>query len=68
MADVRMQPDSNPMPFDGTRLIYGGFVPVCDTAKWSPEPLGLGQRAFHSRHQPSGLIGPATTRQLPLPS
>ena len=25
MADPRMQPDVNPMPFDGTRLIYGGF-------------------------------------------
>jgi uncharacterized protein YbaA (DUF1428 family) len=25
MADPRMQPDRNPMPFDGKRLIYGGF-------------------------------------------
>ena len=25
MADPRMQPDVNPMPFDGSRLIYGGF-------------------------------------------
>ena len=25
MADPRMQPDNNPMPFDGKRLIYGGF-------------------------------------------
>ncbi len=25
MADPRMQPDSNPMPFDGKRMIYGGF-------------------------------------------
>jgi len=25
MADPRMQPDVNPMPFDGERLIYGGF-------------------------------------------
>ena len=25
MADPRMQPATNPMPFDGTRLIYGGF-------------------------------------------
>lgn len=25
VADPRMQPDVNPMPFDGTRLIYGGF-------------------------------------------
>src|SRR5690554_6651696 len=25
MADPRMQPDQAPMPFDGKRLIYGGF-------------------------------------------
>lgn len=25
MADPRMQPGMNPMPFDGKRLIYGGF-------------------------------------------
>ena len=30
MADPRMQPDKNPMPFDGKRLIYGGFAPVVE--------------------------------------
>jgi uncharacterized protein YbaA (DUF1428 family) len=25
MADPRSQPDANPMPFDGKRLIFGGF-------------------------------------------
>jgi len=25
MADPRMKRDANPMPFDGKRLIYGGF-------------------------------------------
>ena len=25
MADPRLQPDVNPRPFDGQRLIYGGF-------------------------------------------
>lgn len=25
MADPRLQPESNPMPFDGKRLIHGGF-------------------------------------------
>ncbi len=25
MADPRMAPSANPMPFDGKRLIYGGF-------------------------------------------
>jgi uncharacterized protein YbaA (DUF1428 family) len=26
--DPRMHPDNNPMPFDGKRMIFGGFVPV----------------------------------------
>lgn len=25
MQDPRMQPETNPMPFDGRRVIYGGF-------------------------------------------
>lgn len=25
MEDPRLHPDNNPMPFDGKRLIYGGF-------------------------------------------
>jgi uncharacterized protein YbaA (DUF1428 family) len=29
MADPRMQPGAMPMPFDGKRLIYGGFAVVC---------------------------------------
>lgn len=28
MEDPRLRPDVNPMPFDGMRLIYGGFEPV----------------------------------------
>jgi len=30
MADPRLQPDRNPMPFDGQRLIYGGFEMLVD--------------------------------------
>ncbi|MEC9482689.1 MAG: DUF1428 family protein [Halomonas sp.] len=30
MADPRLQQDTNPMPFDGKRLIYGGFEVVVD--------------------------------------
>jgi uncharacterized protein YbaA (DUF1428 family) len=29
-ADPRTQPDLNPTPFDGKRLIYGGFQMVLD--------------------------------------
>ncbi len=27
-ADPRMDPTKNPVPFDGKRMIYGGFTPV----------------------------------------
>ncbi len=30
MADPRLQPDANPMPFDGKRLIYGGFETIVE--------------------------------------
>ncbi|PZQ15761.1 MAG: DUF1428 domain-containing protein [Ancylobacter novellus] len=30
MADPRMQPGAAPMPFDGRRLIHGGFAPILD--------------------------------------
>jgi|SRR5690606_13027246 len=29
-TDPRMNPEKNPMPFDGKRMIYGGFAPVVD--------------------------------------
>jgi len=29
-ADPRMNPEKNPMPFDGKRLIYGGFSPLVE--------------------------------------
>jgi uncharacterized protein YbaA (DUF1428 family) len=30
MSDPRLQPDANPMPFDGKRLIYGGFEVIVE--------------------------------------
>ena len=32
MEDPRAQSDQNPMPFDGKRLIYGGFAPVVEVS------------------------------------
>ncbi|HEX3228383.1 MAG TPA: DUF1428 domain-containing protein [Pyrinomonadaceae bacterium] len=29
-TDDRFNPEKNPMPFDGKRLIYGGFAPVVE--------------------------------------
>jgi uncharacterized protein YbaA (DUF1428 family) len=33
MADPTMQPDHGDMPFDGTRMFWGGFEIIVDTAK-----------------------------------
>jgi len=30
MADPRMRPDPNTMPFDGQRMIYGGFETIVE--------------------------------------
>ena len=30
MSDERFHPDKNPMPFDGKRMIYGGFTKIVD--------------------------------------
>jgi uncharacterized protein YbaA (DUF1428 family) len=32
-TDDRMNPEKNPMPFDGKRLIYGGFEPIVTLEK-----------------------------------
>jgi uncharacterized protein YbaA (DUF1428 family) len=32
-TDPRMDPEKNPMPFDGKRLIFGGFAPVVTLQK-----------------------------------
>ena len=33
MQDPRLSPQSNPMPFDGMRMIFGGFAPVVELGK-----------------------------------
>ena len=30
MADPRMKTEANPMPFDGKRMIYGGFEVISE--------------------------------------
>jgi uncharacterized protein YbaA (DUF1428 family) len=32
-TDPRMNPEKNPIPFDGKRMIFGGFVPVVKLEK-----------------------------------
>ena len=33
MEDPRMKPDQDNMPFDGKRMIYGGFAPIVDACE-----------------------------------
>ena len=33
MQDPMADPKNNPMPFDGKRMIFGGFTPVVDVKK-----------------------------------
>lgn len=33
MNDPRMDPSKNPMPFDGKRMIFGGFAPIVTVEK-----------------------------------
>ncbi len=33
MEDPRFDPAKNPMPFDGARMIYGGFVPIYELTR-----------------------------------
>jgi uncharacterized protein YbaA (DUF1428 family) len=37
MKDPRMNPETNPMPFDGKRMIFGGFAPIVDIGSSDPE-------------------------------
>jgi uncharacterized protein YbaA (DUF1428 family) len=36
MKDPRMDPSKNPMPFDGKRMIYGGFKPILELGDAKP--------------------------------
>lgn len=33
MEDPRLDPAKNPMPFDGARMIYGGFTPIYELTR-----------------------------------
>ena len=36
-TDDRFNPDTNPMPFDGKRMVYGGFEPIFEQGSHSPD-------------------------------
>ena len=36
-TDPRFSPEKNPMPFDGARMIYGGFDPVVEEGRSVPD-------------------------------
>ncbi len=35
-TDERFSPEKNPMPFDGSRMIYGGFTPIVEHGTHTP--------------------------------
>jgi len=41
-TDERFDPEKNPMPFDGMRMIYGGFTPLVDEGKAVADPYVQG--------------------------
>jgi uncharacterized protein YbaA (DUF1428 family) len=41
-TDARINQDLNPMPFDGKRMIYGGFVPVVEEGRVTSDPYVQG--------------------------
>jgi uncharacterized protein YbaA (DUF1428 family) len=57
MKDPRMNPETNPMPFDGKRMIFGGFVPIVDLS--SPDYQdNLATRAGPTKRERSGRASP----------
>ena len=48
MKDPRMSPEKNPMPFDGMRMIFGGFTPVVEVSS-TDEAEKLPARGAKSR-------------------
>ena len=48
MKDPRMDPKTNPMPFDGKRMIFGGFKQILELGA-SPDPDALLLSAQHSK-------------------
>lgn len=61
-ADPRMDPAKNPMPFDGKRLIYGGFGTILDTGPSTSAgyidgfviPVPRANEAAYRRHAEGG--------------
>jgi len=41
-TDDRLNPEKNPMPFDGARMIYGGFTPLLDEGEAVADPYVQG--------------------------
>ena len=57
MKDPRMNPESNPMPFDGKRMIYGGFQPIVELTSENY------QRGATARTQPREQAGRGATTE-----
>jgi uncharacterized protein YbaA (DUF1428 family) len=59
MKDPRMNMDTHAMPFDGKRMIFGGFAPVVELSSDAHQHHVLSGAAAHSRNSNSGKHRPA---------
>jgi uncharacterized protein YbaA (DUF1428 family) len=59
MKDLRMNPETNPMPFDGKRMIFGGFSPVLELG------AGVYQEGLAGRASPRAREGAAKGKSSP---
>lgn len=57
MKDPRMSPETNPMPFDGKRMIFGGFVPIVELSAPDYQD-NLTARADPTKRERSGRASP----------
>jgi len=59
MNDPRMNMEAHPMPFDGKRLIFGGFTPVVELSSDIHQHHLISGASSHSRDSSSGKHRPA---------
>ena len=59
MKDPRMNPETNPMPFDGKRMIFGGFAPVVEVLGSNRDALGPAPTLGKGKDAGAGKDAPA---------
>jgi uncharacterized protein YbaA (DUF1428 family) len=52
--DPRMNPETNPMPFDGKRMIFGGFAPILELGSPELDSALASRSKATSKREPAG--------------